>query len=336
MAFKAFVHDYTPPSDAGQQRELQRDMPLQFKAAVRYLDDCRALCLPLEAMVTQVTKLITDIKPNTVLSTAKDQLIEKVDDMLAGIAFSQAKIVATATKRIHNGDTVLTYARSGIVEQILLTAHEEGKDFKVIVVDSRPKLEGKTMLTSLVNAGIECDYTLVSAVNYVMPGVTTVLLGAHAMLANGSLLSRLGTEIVAMSASAQNKPVLVCCETFKVSARVQLDSIAYNELGAPEALLTDVKDKTGMSCRLGPVEPSTVPNGQFSGITEQQYTDLASLKVLNLTYGLTPVDYITAIVTEFGFMPPTSTSAIIKEAPGRRTKKKSQDVEAIGADDDDE
>lgn len=39
-------------------------------------------------------------------------------------------------------DLIVSSKRSSIVEKILLNAHEEGKRFSVIVVDSRPLLEG--------------------------------------------------------------------------------------------------------------------------------------------------------------------------------------------------
>ncbi len=61
--------------------------------------------------------------------------------------------------------------------------------------------------------------------------VTKVLLGAHAVFANGSVMSRVGSSQVALMAKASNVPVLVCCETYKFSERVQTDSFVFNELG---------------------------------------------------------------------------------------------------------
>lgn len=61
--------------------------------------------------------------------------------------------------------------------------------------------------------------------------VSKVLLGAHALLANGYVMSRAGSSQVALLAHAYNVPVLVCCETHKFSERVQTDSFVYNELG---------------------------------------------------------------------------------------------------------
>lgn len=45
---------------------------------------------------------------------------------------------------------------------------------------------------------------------------TQVMLGASAVLSNGTVLSRAGSAAVAMTAHASSKPVLVCCEAFKV------------------------------------------------------------------------------------------------------------------------
>ena len=60
--------------------------------------------------------------------------------------------------------------------------------------------------------------------------VSKVFLGAHALLANGYVKSRVGSSMVAMMAQASNVPVLVCCETYKFYDRVQTDSFVSNEL----------------------------------------------------------------------------------------------------------
>lgn len=61
--------------------------------------------------------------------------------------------------------------------------------------------------------------------------MTKVLLGAHALMANGYVMSRAGTAQVALVAKSYNVPVLICCETHKFSERVQTDAFVYNEIG---------------------------------------------------------------------------------------------------------
>jgi translation initiation factor eIF-2B subunit delta len=123
--------------------------------------------------------------------------------------------------------------RSSVVQKVLLNAHEEGKRFSVIVVDSQPLLEGKTLLKTLTstNPPIPCTYTLLPAIASVMTQVTTVLVGAHSICANGAVYSRAGTAIVAMIAKNHSVPVVVCCETYKFSDLVVLDAFGKNELG---------------------------------------------------------------------------------------------------------
>lgn len=62
-----------------------------------------------------------------------------------------------------------------------------------------------------------------------------MFLGAHALLANGYVMSRVGTSQIALVAKAFNVPVLVCCETYKFCERVQTDSFVSNELGMGKA-----------------------------------------------------------------------------------------------------
>ena len=56
------------------------------------------------------------------------------------------------------------------------------------------------------------------------------LVGAHSLLANGHVMSAIGTSQMALIASTFNVPVLVVCETYKFTDRVQTDSFVFNEL----------------------------------------------------------------------------------------------------------
>ncbi len=63
-----------------------------------------------------------------------------------------------------------------------------------------------------------------------------MVLGASAVLSNGTVIARCGAAAVAMLAASRERPVLVAAETYKFGERVQLDSFTSNELGDPDAL----------------------------------------------------------------------------------------------------
>ena len=72
------------------------------------------------------------------------------------------------------------------------------------------------MCNVLSGCGIPCTYVQMSTLNYVMQDVTKVLLGAHAMLANGYMQARAGNAMVAMAAQERGIPVIVCCERLQI------------------------------------------------------------------------------------------------------------------------
>lgn len=114
---------------------------------------------------------------------------------------------------------ILTYAKSSVVQRSLIDAHNNGIVFKVICVDSRLS-EGKAMAHALRAAGIPVQYCFTSSLPHIAKSATKVLLGAHAMMGDGKLLSRAGTAQVAMLAKDFDKPVIVLCESVKCSANV--------------------------------------------------------------------------------------------------------------------
>ena len=59
----------------------------------------------------------------------------------------------------------------------------------------------------LVAAGIPCTYILINSLSYVMKEVSKVLLGACAMLANGNVISRAGSSMVALMAKQVKAPL---------------------------------------------------------------------------------------------------------------------------------
>lgn len=48
--------------------------------------------------------------------------------------------------QVTDGDTIMTFAYSHIVANVLTKAAAQGRRFKVMVVDCRPELEGQRML----------------------------------------------------------------------------------------------------------------------------------------------------------------------------------------------
>ncbi|XP_020532363.1 translation initiation factor eIF-2B subunit delta isoform X2 [Jatropha curcas] len=290
QAFQEVIKDYSTPPE----KSLTRDLTAKLGSYISFLIECRPLSMSMGNAIRFLKSRIAKLPLTFSESEAKASLRSDIDRFInEKIVLADKVIVRHAASKIRDGDVLLTYGSSCVVEMILLYAHELGKQFRVVIVDSRPKLEGRALLRTLVAKGLNCTYTHINAVSYIMHEVTRVFLGASSVLSNGTVYSRVGTACVAMVAHAFHVPVLICCEAYKFHERVQLDSICSNELGDPNAI------------------------AKVSGRTDVNYLDTLAnkenLQLLNLMYDATPSEYISMIVTDYGMIPPTSVPVIVRE-----------------------
>ena len=216
---------------------------------------------------------------------AKTDLCNAIDNFITEkIIVADQVITRRAVEKIKDADVILTYAKSSIVQQVLVEAYRKGKQFKVIVVDSRPLFEGKNLARALADLGVDVQYSLTHGISHVIKDATKVFLGAHAMMSDGRLYSRVGTALVAMTAKEANVPVIVCCESVKYTERVALDSFVHNEIAPPEELIIKSEKSSPLS----------------------RWLEVPNLQLLNLMYDLTPAEYITMVIDESGYLPPSS------------------------------
>ena len=238
---------------------------------------------------------ISAVDVSTPESRAKSDLCSAIDNFIQEkITLADKVIARKANERIKDGDTILTFAKSNIVQQTLVEAFQQGKKFRVVVVDSRPLFEGKNLASALAELGLNVQYTLIHGLSHVIKDATKLLLGAHAMMSTGRLYSRIGTALVAMTAKEADLPVIVCCESVKFSDRSDLDSFAHNEIAPPEELIVQGKTSSPLC----------------------QWEEVPNLQLLNLMYDLTPAEYISMIITEYGPIPPSSVPVIQRLSTG--------------------
>ena len=232
---------------------------------------------------------INDVDPSTEESEAKEDLCEAIDNFIREKITVADQIIATsAAEKIQDGDVILTFAKSSVVQKSLVEAFRNGKRFRVIIVDSRPLFEGKHLARALAALGLEVQYSLTHAIAHVIKDASKVFLGAHAMMSNGRLYSRVGTAIVAMMAKESDVPVIVCCEGVKFTDKVALDSVVTNEVAPPDELVIQGEHKTALTA----------------------WHDFPNLQLLNLMYDATPAEYISMVVTEYGSLPPSSVPVV--------------------------
>lgn len=264
IVFKSLMDDLIPKDRA--LSELQQS----FKAALNFLDFCRPLSISMtnayEVVRKEISQAMLDQGEHVAendYGEQKKKLKDFIDRFIdEEIWAAQKGICENINNNIATNDVILVYGCSTIVQHVLFHAKSKGKIFKVIVVDSPPHFNGRRMSSFLNDISVDVSYTLISSLSYVIRKATKVLLGANSILANGYVMSHIGTSQVSLMAKASNVPTLVCCETYKLSDRVYVDSFGCNEvdsheLGAALNLRYDMTPPEFVSMVIN--EKSTVP-----------------------------------------------------------------------------
>lgn len=276
-SIKYLITDFSCESKLEFIRYFQNNL----KISLQYLHHCRPISISMQNSKNYITwKLTQFLTTSRSSDEIKNKIQEIIDIYIQTIKLASKTISLIIQTKISNDDLILIYGYSSLINDILIRAQISGKKFKIVIVDARPHLEGKEQMRRLVKHGIDCSYMLINAISFIMPKVNKVFLGAHGILANGAVISRIGTAQIALIANTFNVPVLVASETYKSSLRTQTDCIVHNELGNPNDLLNQQTNKF--------------------------------LNILNITYDLTPPEFITGVVTELGIVPCTSIPVILK------------------------
>ncbi|XP_055528792.1 translation initiation factor eIF-2B subunit delta [Wyeomyia smithii] len=294
-AVMQMISDYeTPP-----EKEFSRGFEEALNPNIVHLQRCRPFSVSMTNALKYIKMHTRQLNAKDSDSDQKEYLLDAIQTYIRDqIEKAEEAISISVQEKIYDGDVILTYGCSSLIKHILEEANRRQKSFRVVIVDSRPRNREHEMLRQLVSQGIDCTCVLINAISYVMPEVTKVLLSAHALLANGCVMSRVGTAQIALVAKAFNVPVLVCCETHKFSERVQTDAFVYNEIGNPNDLI---------------LNSGTRENQLHNPLAE--WESISSLTPLNLHYDVTPPELVTAVVTEVAILPCTSVPVILRIKP---------------------
>jgi len=219
------------------------------------------------------------------VESARRSLAENADNFVDRSLKAIERIGEIGSRRIRDGDTVLTHCNSSVALSIIKTAHDSGKDIRVIATESRPRYQGHLTIKMLDGWGIETELVVDSAVRTVINEVDQVIVGADVITANGSLVNKIGTAQIALCAHEARTSFMVAAETYKFSPDTIMGELVPIEMRAAEEVYPEI-------------------------------SELKNVRVRNPAFDVTPHQYIDVICTEVGAIPPEMSYLIIKEMLG--------------------
>jgi ribose 1,5-bisphosphate isomerase len=186
------------------------------------------------------------------------------------------------SRLIQNGDIIFTYCNSATAFGVLKTAFSMGKEFTVYVPETRPKYQGHITATWLDKAGIPCSLITDNSIRYLIARSDKVFVGADAITANGAVVNKIGTSLVALAADEARVDVFVAAESYKFSPATMAGE------------LIEIEERDVLEV-----------------VSKEKLAEWKHVSVRNPAFDVTPPEYIDAIITEQGVIPPQGAIAIL-------------------------
>jgi len=143
-----------------------------------------------------------------------------------------------APEQVHPNECILVHGYSSSVLRFLRAAHQRSVKFEVLVAESSPRQDGQDMAVELVKAGITTTLVPEAALFVMMPRVSKVIVGAHAIMSNGGVLSAAGVHLAALVARKHGVPLMVCASLIKLTPRYPYDLEFLSCLSNPADVLS--------------------------------------------------------------------------------------------------
>ncbi|MBN1552478.1 S-methyl-5-thioribose-1-phosphate isomerase [bacterium] len=274
--------------------EQKKEIVASLKNAADLLIGTRPTAVNLAwAVKTMLT--VVENKIEDVLAQLENKALEIYDADIQSCKrigkYGSSLLPANATVLTHCNAGALATAGYGTALGVIRSAVEEGKHIRVFVDETRPFLQGARLTAwELSQENIETILIADNMAAYFMSRneIDAVVVGADRIAANGDTANKIGTYSVALAAKTHGIPFYVAAPWTTVDLGISSGEYIPIEERSPE----EISHLQGI--------PIAAPG----------------VKIRNPAFDVTPAEYITAIITDFG----------IAEYPYNKSLKKINDL----------
>ncbi len=225
----------------------------------------------------------------------REAVVNAADQFIQESLEAVRKIGEIGARRIKNNSVILTHCHSTAAVSVITTAYRMGKVVKVYSTETRPFFQGRITTRHLLEAGVPVIQIPDSAVRYVMHEVDHVVVGADTIASNGAVVNKVGTSQVALAAHEARVRVFVAAETYKFSPSTVIGELVPIEMRSPEEI-----------------------------VPREWIEAHPNIEILNPAFDVTPPEYIDAIITEIGVIPPQAAILVLMDRMGWALSKLKQ------------
>jgi len=196
-------------------------LTVQLVALAHRLQQARPAMAPITNLINHWLTAVEKESADD-LEVVRQQAIGNAQWLIAESRQAVSKAASHAAALIGANKTIMTHSLSSTVVAVfeLLTPHA-----RAIVTESRPPAEGRRLAKALSELGITTDFITDQQMGLFVPHADVILVGADTVAAEGSVVNKAGTYLLALAASEQGIPFYACFESCKRSRFAPADIV---------------------------------------------------------------------------------------------------------------
>ncbi len=226
------------------------------------------------------------------VSELKKAVVEAAEEFIRESLMALEKISEYGARRIKDDAVVLTHCHSTASVSVIVKAYKMGKIKRVYSTETRPFYQGRITTRQLLENGVPVIQIPDSAVRLIMHEVDQVVIGADTIASNGAVINKIGTSQIALAAHEARVRVFVAAETYKFSPMTVFGELVSIEFRDPTEI-----------------------------VPREWINEHPNVEVLNPAFDVTPPEYIDALITEIGVIPPQAAILVLMERMGWALEK---------------
>lgn len=220
-------------------RELPAEHPAELREQLlrmsRQLAEARPSMTPIRNLLRRWGEALA-VGDDPDLAAARDRAVEAAEDLIAVSRRAVVDCAARAARSLGASRTVMTHSFSSTVLEACRLLKDQG--LRMIVTEARPLEEGRRLAERLAAWRVPTLYITDAQMGLFVARADAVLVGADSVLADGSVVNKVGTYPLALVAREFEVPFYVCCESFKRrdagDPPPELEEMSPAELGVPD------------------------------------------------------------------------------------------------------
>ncbi|SDF67090.1 ribose 1,5-bisphosphate isomerase [Halorientalis regularis] len=271
-------------SDAGTADQFRAEM----HAAASYLYDTR----PTAVSLPNALRFVFQGMDGTTVESLRQSAVDAAERFQSQLDRAQDDLGEIGANRLRDGDTVMTHCHSTDALACVEAALDQGKDLSAVVKETRPRNQGHITAEQLRQWDVPVTLIVDSAARRYLDEVDHVLVGADAVAADGSVVNKIGTSGLAVSARERGVPIMTAAQIIKLHPGTMTGHTVEIEMRDEDEV----------------IDPS-------------EREEIGQITVENPAFDVTPPRYMDAIVTERGQFPPESIVTLMRELFGETSAR---------------